>query len=173
MEKEIFSFDAETNGLWGEAFAIGAVVTNADGKILKKWVGHCPIAGKVNSWVEQNVLPKLENIIITHNSYKELLNGFMQFYLENKADKDVIVHMGLPVEARLFLDAHKMGFIGDWDAPYPLIDISAFPEIGDSVDNYNRANKIPLYASNFSSTHNPLYDSCAAAAAYLHIRKRL
>lgn len=29
--KKVFSFDAETNGLWGEAFAIAAIVTE-DGR---------------------------------------------------------------------------------------------------------------------------------------------
>ena len=33
MNKKIFSFDAETNGLWGQAFSIGAVVYE-DGREL-------------------------------------------------------------------------------------------------------------------------------------------
>ena len=75
--------------------------------------------------------------------------------------------MGLPVEAKLFLDAHEMGIIGDWDAPYPLVDISAIPEINTSVDSYNKNLGIEVPEME-GGTHNPLYDSYAAMMAYSH-----
>lgn len=87
--------------------------------------------------------------------------------MENKEDAIVLVHMGLPVEAKLFLDAHALGILGDWDAPYPLVDISAIPEIGVSVDTYNKNNRINLPEME-GGTHNPMYDSLAAAYAYDH-----
>ena len=34
MTKKVFSLDAETNGLWGQAFAIGAVIYE-DGREVK------------------------------------------------------------------------------------------------------------------------------------------
>lgn len=79
----------------------------------------------------------------------------------------MLVHMGLPVESKIFLDAHAFGIIGDWDAPYPLVDISAIPEIGVSVDTYNKNNRIILPEME-GGTHNPMYDSLAAAYAYDH-----
>ena len=173
MKKNIFSFDAETNSLWGQAFSIGAVLADLEGNVIKKWVGRCPIQGEVNPWVEENVLPQMEEIAITHNGYKELLKDFMEFYKIHKENAHIIVHMGLPVEARLFLDAHRLGFIGDWDAPYPLIDVSAFKEIGDSVDNYNANNGIIVNKDQFEGgTHNPIYDSYATALAYCNILKK-
>lgn len=172
MEKNIFSFDAETNGLWGQAFSIGTVITDQEGNITKQFIGRCPIEEPVNSWVEENVLPQMEGIQVTHNSYKDMLKDFMSFYMENKDNAHIVVHMGLPVEARLFLDAHNLGIIGDWDAPYPLIDMCAFPEIGDSVDTYNANNGIVVDSNTFEGgTHNPLYDSYATALAYIHITK--
>lgn len=120
--------------------------------------------------MEENVLPQMEGIPVTHKCYKDLLAGFVEFYMENKDNAHIVVHMGLPVEARLFLDAHQLGFIGDWDAPFPLIDASAFPKIGTSVDNYNAGNGVVVDANMFTGgTHNPLYDSYATALAYLHI----
>ena len=166
MSKKIFSFDAETNGLWGAAFSIAAIVTNEDGS-YEKFLARCPIEGEVNSWVAENVLPTLVDIPITHNSYKEMLKAFAAFYMANKEGADVIVHMGLPVEAKVMLDMHTFGFIGDWDAPYPLIDISAIPQINTSVDAYNSANGIEIDFQ--GTTHNPLYDSIAAAKAYAHV----
>ena len=58
----VLSFDAETNGLWGQAFAIAAVLFNENGAETARFVGRCPIEGEVNSWVKTNVLPKMEGI---------------------------------------------------------------------------------------------------------------
>ena len=169
MANKLFSFDAETNGLWGQAFSIAAVVKYPDGTV-KEFLGRCPIdvtQYKINDWVLKNVLPQLENVPYNYDNYRSLLEGFMAFYMAEKENAQVIVHMGLPVESRLFLDAHNMGIIGDWDAPYPLVDISALPEINTSVDTYNREHNIEVPACE-GGTHNPLYDSWAALLAYEH-----
>lgn len=166
--KNVLSFDAETNGLWGLAFAIGAITYSADGKEISRFIGRCPIDGNTDKWVAENVIPQMAEITITYTDYKSLLIAFMDYYKANKADADIIVHMGLPVEARLFLDAHNMDIIGDWDAPYPIIDISAFPEIHDSVDSYNSKHNLAVPSFN-GGTHNPLYDSAAAFIAYKNI----
>ncbi len=122
--------------------------------------------------MEENVLPQMEGIPVTHKCYKDLLAGFVEFYMENKDNAHIVVHMGLPVEARLFLDAHQLGFIGDWDAPFPLIDASAFPKIGTSVDNYNAGNGVVVDANMFTGgTHNPLYDSYATAENVSYYKK--
>ena len=155
-----FSFDAETNGLWGQAFSIAAVCEDGS-----EFIGRCPIEGNVNPWVKDNVLPQMEGIKITHSDYKSLLSDFIKFYLQKKEGRTILVHMGLPVEAKLFLDAHEMGLLGDWDAPYPLVDISAIPEIGTSVDSYNKKNEIEVPTFE-GGTHNPLYDSYATMMAY-------
>lgn len=167
--KKIFSFDAETNGLWGKAFSIGAIVVGEDKQQTHTFVARCPILGEVNSYVSANVLPQMESIEITHMRYEEMLLSFIDFYREHKKDSDIIVHMGMPVEARLFRDAHYYGFIGDYDAPYPLIDISAYPEINTSVDTYCKDNNIVIPECQ-GGTHNPLYDSWAALLAYKHIK---
>lgn len=168
--RKVFSFDAETNGLWGEAFSIGAVLLDETGNEISRFVGRCPISEKINDFVAANVLPEMESIPENYADYSSMLSAFMDYYRSNKSGADVIVHMGLPVEARLFLDAHNMGIIGDWDAPYPLIDISAYPQVGDSVDNYNVEHGITVPSFD-GGTHNPLYDSMAAALCYRNIIK--
>ena len=160
--------DAETNGLWGQAFSIGAILV-IDGVITDRFVGRCPIEEDVDGWVAENVLPTMTGIPVNYSSYEELLRAFMAWRNSNKEGAVELVHMGVPVEARLFIDAHKLGIIGDWDGPYPLVDCSAIPEISDSVDGYNAAHGISPDAAEFEGgTHNPLYDSAAAAVAYGH-----
>jgi len=172
----VFSFDAETNGLWGEAFAIGALVYDENGVEVARFVGRCPIEGEVNEWVEANVLPQVAGLPVTHRDYESLLADFSKFYLEyRKKEADFIVHIGVPVEAKLLLDMRQRGLIGDWDGPYPLLDLAGMllqaGEDPASVDAYVK--KYALRVGEFKGgTHNPLYDSAAAAQVYIHLSRR-
>ena len=168
---KLFSFDAETNGLWGQPFSIAAIVYGENGQEEARFIGRCPIDGKTNEWVKDNVLPQMTEISETHESYDELLVDFAEFYKANKADADIIVHMGVPVESSLIKDMHNKGYIGDWDGPFPLIDIAGnlqqANEDSTSVDTYVK--KYGLEVRDFGSTHNPLYDSEVAAVVYRHL----
>jgi hypothetical protein len=172
---KIFSFDAETNGLWGQAFAIGALVYNESGAELARFVGRLPDEAVTDQWVRDNVLPQLTGLPVTHATYESLLADFAKFYLANKQDADIVVHMGYIVEAKLLRDAHNMGLIGDWDGPYPLYDLTGnLQQVGEdptSVDAYIK--KYNLEVRDFGGTHNPLYDSEVAARVYLHLKTRI
>ena len=98
---KILSIDAESNGLYGQAFAIGAYVTN-DGGEIDRLVSRCPIRGKTNEWVAENVLPNITDIDIDQPNYTALLENFYKFYSEHKNEADVIAHIPHPVETRLF-----------------------------------------------------------------------
>lgn len=170
--KKIFSFDAETDGLWGAAFAIAALVYDAAGKEIARFIGRLPDSAVTNDWVRENVLPTLVGVPVTHGTYEALLASFVDFYMMNKQDANVIVHMGYIVETKLLRDAHETGLIGDWDAPYPLLDVSGnLQQAGEdptSVDGY--AKKHGLSVGEFEGgTHNPLYDSAVAAVVYRHL----
>lgn len=172
--KKIFSFDAETDGLWGQAFAIGALVYDEKGVELARFVGRLPDKEVTNEWVRENVLPKITDIPVTHQTYDELLADFAAFYMANKEGSDVVVHMGFIVETKILRDLHERKLIGDWDAPYPLYDVSgnlqAAGEDPTSVDNYIK--KYGLSVGEFEGgTHNPLYDSAAAAVVYRHLMR--
>lgn len=174
MASKIFSFDAETNGLWGQAFAIGALVYDETGAEIARFVGRLPDSEITDNWVKENVLPKIGDIPVTHQTYAELLASFAAFYNEHKKGADVIVHMGFIVEVKILRDLHAAGLIGDWDAPYPLLDVSGnLQQAGEdptSVDSYVK--KHGLSVGEFEGgTHNPLYDSAVAVVVYRHLRK--
>ena len=122
----------------------------------------------------KNVLPALADVAPTHQRYEDMLRDFSEFYLANKQDADCICHMGYIVEAHLLREMHRLGFIGEWDAPYPLFDVSgnlqAAGEDATSVDAY--AKKHGLKVSDYGTTHNPLYDCEVAAKAYIHLRRK-
>lgn len=175
MEKKIFSLDCESNGLWGPIFAVAAVVTDEDGSIIDSFVGQCPIEGEINSWVKENVLPVLQDVPM-YSSYRSLLESFVGFYKRYRTDSniDFVTHMGYIVEAKLLRDMREFGLIGEWDGPYPLLDISGHLQmVGEdptSVDAY--VSKYKLVVGVEGGTHNPLYDAAAAAAAYVHLLDR-
>lgn len=169
---KVFSFDAETNGLWGQAFAIGALVYDESGAEIARFVGRLPDTEVTDGWVRENVLPEIADIPVTHDSYYALLSSFAEFYLAHKDEADVVVHMGYIVEARILRDLHDKGLIGDWDGPYPLYDVSGnLQQAGEdatSVDKY--VQKHGLSVGEFEGgTHNPLYDSALAAVVYRHL----
>lgn len=164
--QNVMSIDAESNGLWGKAFAIAAVVYDVNGNEIERFTSRCPIEETVNSWVFENVLPKMEDIKETSNSYEDMLREFFEFLKRHK-DAKTLCHMGHVVESRLLLDAHSLGIIGDWDAPYEWYDVCVL--FGDSVDTYNSENGVGVGKDLVGGTHNPLYDCIAAYAAFRHI----
>ena len=168
----MFSFDAETNGLWGQAFAIGAIVFDEKGQEITRFIGRLPDTVVTDEWVRENVLPQLTSVPVTHASYDELLTAFAAYYLANKEGADIVVHMGVPVEAKIFIDMHQKGLIGDWDGPYPLYDVSGNLQAAGtdptSVDKFVKDNSLSVGEFE-GGTHNPLYDSAAAAAVYFFL----
>lgn len=173
---KIFSFDAETNGLWGQAFAISAAVYE-DGKLVASFTAYLGPDGVTDQWVRDNVLPKLIGLTKTHDSYDAMLSAFAEFYKANADGADVIAHMGVPIESRLLIDMHQKGLIGDWDGPFPFLDVASVLKAKGydptSVDSYNKEfglmDDVP--EAEGLASHHPLYDSVAAAQAYMHLMK--
>jgi len=172
--KKVFSFDAETNGLWGDAFAISAAVYE-DGKLTNSFTSYLGPDGVTDGWVRDNVLPKLDGLTKTHDSYDAMLAAFAEFYLAHKKDADVIAHIGVPVEAKVLLDMHQKGLIGDWDGPFPFLDVASVLKARGfdptSVDEYNKEFSLMdgVPEAEGLASHHPLYDSVAAARAYMHL----
>lgn len=173
--RAILSFDAETNGLWGEAFAIGAILLDAQGREAARFLGRLSDAVVTDEWVRAHVLPALAAVPVTHLTYLDLLRDFATFYLSHRHAADVIVHIGVPVEARLLLDAHAAGLIADDEAPFPLIDVAGFlAQAGEdptSVDLYANAHAVPRGEFD-GAPHHPLFDAAATAAVYRHLLSR-
>jgi hypothetical protein len=173
MEK-IFSFDAETDGLWGKAFAISAIVYE-DGRETARFLARLPDSAVTNGWVKENVLPKLADVAVTHESFEAMLADFAAFYKANKSDAAIVVHMGTPVEFTVLKQMHELGMIGDWDGPFPLHDLVGYlaskGEDPTSVDKYNAKHGLMDGRSEAAGmeSHHPLYDSIAAAVAYMHL----
>ena len=155
---KIFSFDTETNGLYGQAFAIGAIVTE-NGKEVARYTGRCPIEEKIVPWVKQNVLPKIRGIKENLASYKDLLNDFYRFYVNNKEAADIITHISYPVETKVMRDMIELNLKERaQNSPFPLIDVAgvliAKGEDPKSAEDYIEKNGLYVPSEGLS-THNP------------------
>ena len=170
--KNTFSFDAESNGLWGEIFAIGAVIRQ-NGRPLNSFFARCKIKGKIDPWVKENIISYLGGMM-EYQSYKKILQSFSCFYNYYHQHADIVVHMGYIVEAKLLRDMHDFGFIGDQDGPYPLHDVAtALQMAGEdstSVDSYAKKYNINLPSG---SPHNPLYDADVTARVWERLHGNL
>jgi len=173
--EKILSVDMETNGLWGKGFAIAAILYDNESEIAR-FVGRAPIEGEANEWVQNNVIPEIKDIPENYESYNDLLEGFARWYMENKEGAEVLWHMGHVVESYLFREMQDKKYIGEWDAPYAPVEVSAYLHMAgeerDSVDGY--IEKYNIEKPELSGgTHNPLYDCVAAAKVFYHIQDRL
>ncbi len=125
MIAPLLSFDAESNGLHGEAFAIGAVVLSPDGSDVETFYARCPIVGDVDPWVRDNVLPALADAPETHATPREMRDAFWYWLLARKKECLVVVDCGWPVEAGLLSacvsDFPARAFAG----PYPLHEVAS------------------------------------------------
>ncbi len=170
----ILSFDVESNGLYGQGFMIGAIVTNVRG-METQFLARCPIEGPIDQWVAENVLPHVEDVPITHDSYNAMLEAFYAFYMTNKMSARIIAHMAFPVEAKVLRDMIELN-LGErlWEGPFPLIDVSGVLDAQGfdptSVDSYNKAHGLIVPFDGV--THHPMYDSLAAEICYRHLTKK-
>lgn len=185
-----FSFDAETDGLWGKPFAIGAMTYDPDGNETSRFAARLPDGVVSNPWVIENVLPTLEGMDVTHGTYRDMLGDFAEYYKARRIGHQVIVHMGTPVESNMLHDMHEKGMIGDFDGPYPLLDIAGHLQMAGedptSVDAYAephgldnpddewvQENGLYVRREGFAGgTHNPLYDSEVTYRVWRHLMMR-
>lgn len=162
------SFDVETNGIHGAAFAVGAVLMQADGKLLSSFSGRCPIRGRTHPWVKKYVIPELKELKREFNGVKAMREAFWQWYVKNKTKADfVVVNNGYPIEARWLLAAQA----DDLDTraeqhPYPLLELNSLllaAGIKPLADKNSFVSE--EMAGQAKQHHNPLWDAKVAVTA--------
>jgi len=124
---KLLSFDLETNGLHGSAFAVGAAVMDAKGNVLDEFVARCPLEHAVDAWVKANVFPVIRDMPVTHANQKTLRHDFWQWYLEAEPKSDyVLVSNGYPVEYRFLQQCQEDDLEARyWQHPFPILDLTS------------------------------------------------
>ena len=181
------SLDCETNGLYGQVYAIAMQVYN-NGKLAQSLCLSCPISGELDSWLVQN--PHLIEVKgSTKTTYLDMMNQAAEFYKQHACINEegevemawgnpnynttpILYHCGMIVEGGFFRTLRWIGLIGLFEAPMAPIEVADYLRMkGEnpySVDQY--MDKYGLQKP-VGSTHNPLYDCEVAAKVYLHLIK--
>ncbi len=174
---KVFSFDAETNGLYGFAFAI-AVTVRKDGREIASFQGRIPDSFVTNDWVKQNILlPRaLDGMPITHQTSEDLEEAFWNFWMQHRDGATAIAHCGYPVETGLCRRCvERKPDERLFQGPFPLHELET---ILFAVGEYPIAAE--QYASNHGvvipfagKEHHPLYDAVVTAVVWEHACARL
>jgi hypothetical protein len=175
MKKLIF--DVESDGMYGQGFAIGYIILDDKNNIIK----YDSIKSREeikNEWVKENVLPNLKTIK-TVDTNKELRTIFYNVLQENK-DCEIWSDVNFPVETNFLSDIAKDD-IDDmaFNMPYPLKDISTIVIVNvsrkDVFNNklFSRYEQL-IHSKNVYEIkeHNPLHD-CVASAYVLTQNKNI
>lgn len=171
---KIFSLDAEVDGLYGHAFAIGVTVRQ-DSQEIASFQGRVPDEFVTNSWVKDHVLPALGDMEITHQTPEELEEDFWTFWQSQKQEVTVIAHCGSPVETGLFRrcvekDLANRMFAGPYPCLHDVGTLLLFKGFDpSSVDGYLRSKNIEVPFC--GATHHPMYDAVAAAIVWEDLNK--
>lgn len=161
---KLLSFDLEANGLHGEAFAVGGLVIDGYGKTLSEFTARCSLAGTVDPWVKQNILPALAQMPVTHDSYIEMREAFWQWFVSAEQQSDyVLVNNGYPVEYRFLIDCQQAALNERyWQHPYPILDLSSLLlQIGNKISRTKLSEKVQKMGS--FRRHHPFDDAKVAA----------
>lgn len=174
MSLNLLSVDAETNGLLGQPFAIGAVKSASAADIIQVYAARCPIDGPVDPWVAEHVLPGLADLPESMPDYPALLADFARWYDRHSLDATVIAHVGWPVEAGLLRDMLTRLDRDPFSGPFPLHEVASLLLAAGcdptSVDEYNADHGLDVGAGFAGFTaHHPLYDARAADVCARHI----
>ena len=164
---KLLSFDVESNGLHGQAFAVAAVVVNLDGEVVDQFVGRTKIIGQVDPWVEQNVLPVITDMPITQRTSKDLRNDFWRWFERAQQEADyVLVSNGYPVEYRFLLKCQEDNLEQRyWQHPFPLLDLMSLM-LQTEPHGERRTDIIKkLFDEGRYSRHHPYHDALVSARA--------
>lgn len=163
----LLSFDIESNGLHGQAFAIGAVVVDIKGKVLDQFTGRTKIVGQVDPWVEKNVVPVIGDMSITQRTSKDLREDFWRWFQRALEMADyVVVSNGYPVEYRFLLECQEQNLTERyWQHPFPILDLTSLM-LRIEPDGSRRKERILsiMEQGNFSR-HHPYDDALVTALA--------
>jgi len=160
VTRKIFSVDAETDGLYGDVWAIGAVWL--DGGTAAHFEGQLDPAAVTDPWVHKNVVPAVN--LCRYDNRTDLLNAFWDFWTAHKdSSDDCIADFGVPVEAGLFRACVELDDIRTFEGPYPLDEVGTALRVA-GFDRH--ADRRKLAGRPNLVEHNPVDDALVSALCW-------
>ena len=160
----IFIFDVESDGLYGEGFAFGALVMDAEGNEIAS-AEACCMEGVQNEWVRENVLTHIGDMPMV-SSRAEVRRLFWKFYMQWKDKCHVFGDVIYPVEAE-FMRQCVTENNAVWDGPFPLLDVSSVM----LSCGYDPLTDGKEFTGITGDTHHPLFDARISARKLLRLMR--
>ncbi len=162
---KIFGVDAETNGLYGPVWAVGAVAFDpATQAVTATFRGQLSVDVVTDDWTRRNVVPVVD--LPRYKSAGELLEAFWTFWEAHggRGDVEAVADVQTPVEAGLFRacvqrDRARREFAG----PYPLHELASalwMAGLDPHLDRREFCGRPDLVA------HDPVADAMVAALCW-------
>lgn len=165
-KSNILVFDVESTNLHGKAFAVGAIVIDANGKQIDSLSLKSKESEKdAGDWVKQNVIPFIKHLQ-TVETDRELRDKFWEFYLKHKKDSYIWADVAYPVETNFLEQVFNDNPYGrEFEMPYPLHDVA----------NHIHTNIDRAEFSELSGVikHDPYWDAKSSAFCLLKVRASL
>ena len=163
-----FSFDVETDGLYGEPFAIAAAVVDENGAVLDQFCEKCVSPGITDDWTKKNCLPYLGEIPDCE-SRAALRERFWAFYMRYRENCVIVADVPYPVEAGMLRRCVEAN-LGEraFQGPFPLIDVASVlfaKGIDPLMDRLE-------YAGWQGKRHHPLDDAVASVLCLIKAMKK-
>ena len=159
------SFDAESDGLYGPVFAIGAVVMDDAGEIRDEFSGIAAVESVGDSWVQENCLPFLRDLPV-YTTREALYEAFWGFCMKYRETAVFVSDVPVPVEAGLLRacverELPQRNFL----APFPLIDVASVL-FAAGIDPHADRQQL---AGMDGRRHHPLDDAICSLKAMLAV----
>ena len=101
MKPLIFCVDAESDGLYGCVWAIAAIVADASGNELDRFIGQIDTSFVTHAWTRENAVPYVH--LPMYPSARALRDAFWDFWMRYRETAECIAYCGHPVEDGLFI----------------------------------------------------------------------
>ena len=158
----LFSFDAESDGLYGEVFAIAAVVVNEACEVIESFAGKSYAADVRSPWVRDHVLPHIADLP-DYPTREALREAFWAFYQAHKHGCTILADVPCPVEAGLLRACVEANLAErEFEAPFPLIDVASVLHAHGVDPLIDRMQ----FSGHVGRPHHPLDDALASVKCY-------
>lgn len=171
LDRDLIIIDVESNGLWGQPFAVGAVRMTSGGRVIRNFAMRCNIDEVPDEWIINNEIEEMLEEFPKVDNVGELMAEFMVWY-SGEGGANTFVDTGFPVDCR-FLDIMRTSTKWQSYSPYPLYDISSIIVAAGGPPNVDRLEYAEeLIGEKKGNAHDPLWDAeLSGLCAILALRK--